>query len=130
MVFFKGLWHCPKSLSVEIEYSQLWKRHSLAVSLCLVIYPNRPSPHWPGWRVSELLLSFLGCSYFKGIVHPKMKICWKWTYPQAIKDVDVFLHWNRFGKNVHYITCSPMDHLQWMGAVWMRVQTAVIIIHK
>ncbi len=24
----------------------------------------------------------------------------------------------------HYITCSPMDPLQWMGAVIMRVQTA------
>ncbi len=33
----------------------------------------------------------------------------------------------------HYITCSPVDALQWMGAVRMRVQTAdknLTIIHK
>ncbi len=32
----------------------------------------------------------------------------------------------------HYLTCSPMDALQWMGAVRMRVQTAdknITIIH-
>ncbi len=28
---------------------------------------------------------------FKGIVHPKMKICWKFTHPQAIQDVDEFV---------------------------------------
>ncbi len=29
--------------------------------------------------------------FFKGIVHPKMKICWKCTHPQAIQDVDEFV---------------------------------------
>ncbi len=29
----------------------------------------------------------------------------------------------RFGEIKHYITCSPMDPQQWMGAVRMRVQT-------
>ncbi len=29
-----------------------------------------------------------------------------------------------------YITCSPMDPLQWMGAVRMRIQTADKNIHK
>ncbi len=55
-----------------------------------------------------------------------MKTCWRFTPPQAIQDVDVFflLHLNRFGEIKHYITCSPMDPLQWMGAVRMRVQTA------
>ncbi len=44
----------------------------------------------------------------------------------------LFLHQNRFGEMYHYITCSPMDPLQWMGAVRMRVQTAdknITIIH-
>ncbi len=27
---------------------------------------------------------------FKWTVHPKMKICWRFTHPQAIKDVDSF----------------------------------------
>ncbi len=35
----------------------------------------------------------------------------------------LFLHRNRFGYILHHITCSPMDPLQWMGAVRMRVQT-------
>ncbi len=50
---------------------------------------------------------------FKGIVHP-----------QAIQDVDEFVNQNRFGEIQHYITCSPVDPLQWMGAVRMRVQAA------
>ncbi len=33
-----------------------------------------------------------------------------------------FLLWNRFGEMYCYITCSPTDPLQWMGAVRMRVQ--------
>ncbi len=38
----------------------------------------------------------------------------------------------RFGEMLHYITCSAVDALQWMGAVRMRVQTAdknITIIH-
>ncbi len=38
----------------------------------------------------------------------------------------------RFGEIQHYITCSAMDALQWMGAVRMRVQTAdknITVIH-
>ncbi len=40
---------------------------------------------------------------------------------------------NRYWAILHYITCSPMNTLQWMGAVRMRVQTAdknITIIHK
>ncbi len=36
----------------------------------------------------------------------------------------LFIHRIRFGEIQHYITFSPMDPLQWMGAVRMRVQTA------
>ncbi len=44
----------------------------------------------------------------KGIVHSKMKISWKMTHPQAIQDVDEFLHQNRFGEMQYYqwIFCS------------------------
>ncbi len=73
-------------------------------------------------------IAVLGCSYY--IVHPQIKISWKCTYPQAIQDEDVFLHWNKCGFFLHYITCSPMDPLQWMDAIRMRAQTAEIIIHK
>ncbi len=31
---------------------------------------------------------------------------------------------NRFGEIQYYIICSPVDPLQWMGAVKMRIQTA------
>ncbi len=73
-------------------------------------------------------IAVLGCSYY--IVHPQIKISWKCTYPQAIQDEDVFLHWNKCGIFLHYITCSPMDPLQWMDAIRMRAQTAEIIIHQ
>ncbi len=36
---------------------------------------------------------------------------WKCTLSQAIQNVDDF---------IHYIICSVMDPLQWMGAVRMR----------
>ncbi len=52
------------------------------------------------------------------------------SYPQVIQDVDEFVSSSDLDK---YITCSVIDHLQWMGAVRMRVQTAdknITIIHK
>ncbi len=60
------------------------------------------------------------------IVHPKMK---------PGENVYTLIHaiQNRFGYIYHCITCSPVDYLQWMGAVRMRVQTAdkyITIIHK
>ncbi len=46
----------------------------------------------------------------------------------------LFLYQNRFGgKKCYSMICSPMDPLQWMGAVRMRVQTAdknITINHK
>ncbi len=52
---------------------------------------------------------------------------------QAIQDVmSWFVHHNRFGEIKHYINCSLMDPLQWMGAIRMGVQTAdksITIIH-
>ncbi len=47
--------------------------------------------------------------------------------------MNLFLDWNRFGEIEHYITCSPLDPLQRMGAVRIRVQKAdknFTIIHK
>ncbi len=57
------------------------------------------------------------------------------TYTQAPKYMIRFssTYQNRFGEIYHYITCSSMDPLQWMGAVRMRVQTDdknITIIHK
>ncbi len=54
--------------------------------------------------------------------------------PQAIQHVDEFISSSeQIWRNVSlYISCSPMDHLQWMGAVRKRVQTAdknITIIH-
>ncbi len=55
-----------------------------------------------------------------------------YTHPQAIQDIDEFVSSSDL-EIQHSITCSPMDALQWMGAVRMRVQTAgknITIIHK
>ncbi len=53
----------------------------------------------------------------KEIVHPKTKVGWKFYLPQAIHDVIVSLLKTDF--------FSPMDPLQWMGAIRMRVQTLI-----
>ncbi len=50
----------------------------------------------------------------------KMKVCWKFTHPQAIQGVDEFVSF-RFGEIYNFITCSPVASLQWMGAVRMRI---------
>ncbi len=50
---------------------------------------------------------------------------WIFPHSKASHDVDEFVS--------YYITCSPMDPLQWMGAVRMGVQTAdknITIVHK
>ncbi len=45
---------------------------------------------------------------------------------------NLFVDWNRFEEIEHYITCTPMDPLQRMGAIRIRVQRADknIIIRK
>ncbi len=71
------------------------------------------------WQMLLLHLPVL-----KGTDHPKMKLWWKCPTSLGHPRGCLFLHGNRFGEIQHYITCSPMDPLQWMGAVRMRVQTA------
>ncbi len=45
--------------------------------------------------------------------------------PQAIHSNEFISSSEQIWRNVSlYISCSPMDHLQWMGAVRKRVQTA------
>ncbi len=51
---------------------------------------------------------------YKITVNPQMKIGWKCPHSQAIQDVDEFVSLSDLEK---WITCSPMDPLQWMGAV-------------
>ncbi len=63
--------------------------------------------------------------FFKGIVHKKKNIAENVFILRPSKII-------RFREMLHYITCSAMDPLQWMGAVRMRVQTAdknITIIH-
>ncbi len=68
----------------------------------------------------------------KGMFHPKMKICWKITHPQAIQDVDEFVS----SSDLEKCSIPSLAHqwilCMWMGAVRMRVQTAdknITIIH-
>ncbi len=60
----------------------------------------------------------------KGIVHPKMKLCWKSTHPQVIQDVDEFVSSSeQIWRN---ILCS-----EWVPSEW-ESKTAdknIIIIH-
>ncbi len=66
----------------------------------------------------------------KGIVHPKMKLCWKYTHFLG----NLRFRWICFQTDLD--KCSIAHHadpLQWMGAVRKRVQTAdkeITIIHK
>ncbi len=68
---------------------------------------------------------------FKRIVHQKINLAENLLTLIAIQDVDDFV-----SSNSDLEKCSitsPMDHLQWMGAVRMRVQTAdknITMIHK
>ncbi len=79
------------------------------------------------------MFKWLITSFVKEIVRLKMKLCWKCSHSQAIQNVNEFVfHQNRFGENCHYITCSLMDLVLWMGAVRMRVQTSdknITVIH-
>ncbi len=45
-----------------------------------------------------------------------MKICWKYIHLQVIRDVDEFALFFRTDLD-HY---SPMDPMEWMGAVRMK----------
>ncbi len=81
-----------------------------------------------GWGELRGLSRRLWSIIIKGIVHPKMEICWKSTHSQPIQDVDEFVSSSeQIWRNVS----SEMDPLQWMDAVRMRVQTADknIVIH-
>ncbi len=62
-----------------------------------------------------------------------MKFCWKCIHSQAIQDVDEFVSsLDQIQRNVVLHHLSPVDALEWMGAVRLRVQTAdknTTIIH-
>ncbi len=77
------------------------------------------------WRLLVWLNRIITIAFkiFKGIVHSKMKICWKFTLPQAIQDVFVS-SLEQTLRNVILYHLLINDPLQWMGAVRMRVQTA------
>ncbi len=59
---------------------------------------------------------------FKGLVHQTMKIAEKCTHNHPRCRGVFFFIWKDLEKSS--ITCSPLNPLQWMGAVRMRVQTA------
>ncbi len=66
----------------------------------------------------------LGMHSLKGTVHPKIKICWKFTHPQAI--ISSELMWRNWALHQKWILCN-----EWVPSEW--VQTAdknITIIHK
>ncbi len=48
----------------------------------------------------------------------------KWKCAETLLTLGEFKMWIIHNEISHYITCPPVDPLQWMGAVRMRVQTA------
>ncbi len=66
----------------------------------------------------------LGMHSLKGTVHPKIKIVWKFTHPQAITSSE--LMWRNWALHHKWILCN-----EWVPSEW--VQTAdknITIIHK
>ncbi len=60
-------------------------------------------PHHMQTDVLQSCFSFYTRGEFilKGIVHPKMNICWQCTHPQAIQDEDEFVSsWEQIWRNV------------------------------
>ncbi len=78
------------------------------------------------WHVKILLFK----DYYK--TYLQKTNLWKLTHPQAIQDADEFVSSSEqilINSALHH---SAKDHLQWMGAVRRRVQTAgknITIIH-
>ncbi len=73
----------------------------------------------PCLRIGNCLFNML-----KGIIHPKLNLL-KCAHPQAIQDEDEFVS----SSDLEKCSCSSMDALQWMGAVRMRVDKNITIIH-
>ncbi len=90
---------------------------------------NHESPSLVMFKVIWTHFTFLWL-ILKVWFHPQMNISLKYFQPQAIQDVDKFVSSSKHT----WSTRSPLDPLQWMSTVRMRVQIAdkniTIIIHK
>ncbi len=68
----------------------LWQKH--LPTLCKVIIHEQVNLGWikvpRQWDLDTTLWKWKCCS---GIVHPKMKICWNFTHPPVIQDIDEFV---------------------------------------
>ncbi len=76
------------------------------------------------YKTKNILLTFLIPIFDYKIMlkeyTPKLRFCENaLTLRPSKMYMSLFLHMNRFEEIMHYITCSPMDPLQWMGAVRM-----------
>ncbi len=68
---------------IQVNVCQLqYFLHWINVCVCVCFDLNTQLVLWP--------LCFYSLS-FKGIVHPKMKLCWKCPHSQAIQDADEFV---------------------------------------
>ncbi len=81
-------------------------------AVCATNFPKSSSCASLSWYVAAYYYSISVFS-LKAIVHPKMSGCPKCRW--------VCCSWEQI---LLCLTCSPVDPLQWMGAVRMRVQTA------
>ncbi len=68
---------------------------------------------------------------FKGIGHPKMKICWQFTHPQAMQDVDEFVS---FRSDLEKFTITSLAHQwilcgEWVPSEWVQIHKNITIIH-
>ncbi len=104
--------------SNTINYT-LFIKHSMCNFCKMISVSNSSSLHWIfKWQFSQ--------TETYGWRKMKIFICWKCPHPQATRDIDefVFLIRTDLEKCSNTITCSPMDPLEWMGAVRMRVQNS------
>ncbi len=127
------MWLCKEQViffsEIEVMWSLIfliWKQKYIYVFLFVFVFVEKKiaysfGPAW-GCKNNDLNLNF--CKKINLLTmyslsgHPRCR----WA---------CFFIWTNLEK-LQYITCSPMAHLKWMGAVRMRVQTAdknITIIH-
>ncbi len=80
--------------------------------------------------IAFVLNATMQFNHLEGIDHTKMKICWKITQPQAIKNVVRLLYQNRFGELYftlfahQWILCSECVPSEWES------KQPITIVHK
>ncbi len=79
-----------KSSCIFLSTERKKKKVCCQMSLSVMLYESST-------KISLLQCHFLAMS-FKGIVHPKMKMCWKLPIRSSKMEMSLFLHQSKFGE--------------------------------